>query len=64
MSGDYKWDIQVRAEELAFELYNKDFYDLDTETQYRVYERAMHSWSDSLADRADYLRKAERENMR
>lgn len=61
MSEDYKWDMQVIAEELADKLYGKDFYDLDKDTQYAIYQRATVQYVERLADRADYLRKAERE---
>jgi len=62
MSGDYKYDMQLIAEELAQSLYEKDFYDLDQDTQYAVYNQAMVSYTERLCDRADYMRKAEREN--
>jgi hypothetical protein len=61
MSGDYKWDMQVIAEELAEKLYGKDFYDLDRNTQYAVYTQATQQYVERLCDRGDYLRKAKRE---
>jgi hypothetical protein len=64
MSGDYKWDMQLIAEDLAQTLYGKDFYDLDGPTQYTVYNQAIVMYTERMADRADYLRKAERENPR
>lgn len=61
MSGDYKWDIQCIADELSQTLYEKDFYELDGDTQYAVYTQANQTYVERLVDRADYLRKAERE---
>lgn len=63
MSGDYKWDMQVIAEELAEKLYGKDFYDLPADAQYAVYNQAIQTYTERLCDRADYLRKAARENL-
>ena len=62
MSLDYKFDMQMIAEEMAETLYGKDFYDLDPQIQYAVYQQATVEYVERLADRADYLRKAEREN--
>ena len=61
-SGDYKYDMQMIAEELAEERYGREFYDLPKNLQYETFSEAMQAYSDRLADRADYLRKAEREN--
>ena len=47
MSGaDYKYDIQVLAEELAEAKYGKDYYDLSDEQQTEVYEQAMQAYHD------------------
>jgi hypothetical protein len=62
VSGDYKWDIQLIAEEMAMEQYGKEFYDLSSYGQQAVYEQAMDKYHNRLADRADYLRKAQRED--
>ena len=44
---DYKYDIQVIAEELAEAKYDgKDYYDLTNEQQTAVYEQAMQVWRD------------------
>jgi hypothetical protein len=61
MSGDYKYDIQMIAEELAQEKYEKEFYDLTSDQQYEVYTLANQHYIERLCDRADYLRKAQRE---
>jgi hypothetical protein len=55
MSGDYKWDIQVRAEQIAEDEHGCDFYDLSDELQDKVYQQATEGYADSLAFRADYL---------
>ena len=61
MSGDYKYDIQMIAEGIAQERYDKDFYDLSDGQQYEVYTDAQSRYFDRAADRADYWRKAQRE---
>lgn len=63
MSGDYKYDVQLIAEDLAVDTYNLDFYELTDEQQYEIYTRAQNVYFERLADNADYLRKAERENF-
>jgi hypothetical protein len=61
MSGDYKWDIQCIAEDIAQEAHGKEFYELSDGLQYMVYQKAAETYFNRMADRADYLRKAERE---
>jgi hypothetical protein len=61
-SGDYKFDMQMIAEELAEERYGKDFYELSPDQQYETFNDAAHRYSERACDRADYLRKAAREN--
>lgn len=63
MSGDYKYDMQLIAERIAQEQYGKDFDDLSTDLQIEVFGDATREWSDRQADRADYLRKREREGV-
>jgi len=41
MSGDYKYDMQMIAEELAEERFGKDFYDLPQDVQFQLFEEAM-----------------------
>jgi len=61
MSGDYKYDIHLRAEEIASERYGADFYDLTPDQRHEVYSEAMAAWSDDLASRGDHLRKSRME---
>lgn len=63
MSGDYKWDMQMIAEELAQSRHGKDFYDLDSDTQYALFTEASRQYVERMCDHADYLRKAEREKQ-
>ena len=58
---DYKWALQMKAEEIAEEQYGVDFYSLSPAEQSQVYERGMNEYHDDLAATADYFRKAERE---
>ena len=55
MSGDYKWDIQVRAEQIAEDEHGTDFYSLTEAQQETVYKQATEGYADSQAARADYL---------
>jgi hypothetical protein len=43
---DYKYEIQVVAEELAEAKYEKDYYELSNEEQTTLYEQAMQVWRD------------------
>ena len=61
MSSDYKYDIQMKAEEIAEEEFGTEFYSLPQDVQMQVYQRGMDVWRDDQCARADYLRKAERE---
>ena len=62
MSDDYKYDMQMIAEEIAQAWYNTDFYRLSDDAQYQVYTAAEEKYRERICDRSDYLRKAEREN--
>lgn len=44
--NDYKYEIQILAEELAEVKFNKDFYDLTDEQQSEVYEQAIKVYHD------------------
>lgn len=55
MSSDYKYDIQVRAEELASERFDCEFYDLPADKQELIYKEATDDWTESLAEKADFL---------
>ena len=63
MSSDYKYDMQMIAEELAEERYGKDFYELPSEVQYATFNEAVQEYANRMADRGDYLRKAAREKQ-
>lgn len=62
MSTDYKWDIQERAEEIAWNDHDCSFYELTEAQQEAVYKQATEGWTDSLASRADYLNDIAKEN--
>lgn len=55
MSGDYKYEMQMLAEDIALEDYGMDFYSLNPAKQHEVFSRAMEEWSERQASRADYL---------
>ena len=46
---DYKEWIQQRADELAEDLYDKDFYHLTGDEQIKVWEQAKEEWIDHYA---------------
>lgn len=46
-----------RADELAMELYDKEFYDLSSELQDKVWRQAERGVVDDCFDRADMMRK-------
>lgn len=64
MSGDYKDEIQSLFEALVALEFGCNYWDLPQDEQYRLYMQASREYADRMADRADYLRKAERENPR
>ena len=51
-----------RADELAMELYDKEFYDLPKNLQDKVWLMAERGVVNDCADHADTLRKAKRES--
>jgi hypothetical protein len=53
VSGDYKYEMQMRAEELAEEEYGVDFYALSQDQQFTVFERARQDWIDARVSKAD-----------
>ncbi len=63
MSGDYKDDIQAIFEELCSERYDTDYWHLPNDVQYQLYREATDKYVERMADRADYLRKSQRENQ-
>jgi hypothetical protein len=58
---DYKDAIQAIFEEMCYDRYDQHYWELPDETQYELYLEAQRTYVDQMADRADYLRKAERE---
>jgi hypothetical protein len=62
MSGDYKYEMQLLAEEIALERYGQEFYDLTNDQQYECFTAGSDRWVERACDRADYLRKSAREN--
>ena len=58
---DYKYAMQLVAEELAEERYGKDFYDCTDQQQYELYTEAERTWMERQCDMADYYRKSEME---
>lgn len=55
MTLDYKDWIQSKADELALEEYDRDFYELTDEAQDRIYNRAVELYKDYMADRIDMV---------
>lgn len=43
---DYKYEMQLIAEELAQDRYSKEFYDLSETMQHELYSEAMRVWKD------------------
>lgn len=52
---NYKEEIQERADEIAGEKYDKDFYDLTEEQQDEVYEEAQEALTDHYVSVADSM---------
>jgi len=55
--SDYKDQIQSRAEEIASEEFDCDFYDLSDELRDSVYSRAMGRAHEDMLSRADMAKK-------
>jgi hypothetical protein len=55
MSADYKYEMQLIADELAKERFGTDFYSLSQAKQDSVFNDAMQAWQDKQASRADLL---------
>lgn len=53
---DLKGMYQERADEIADERFGKDFYELDEESQYLIYNEAMVWVNEELICSADSLR--------
>ena len=63
MIADMKDWIQNRADDLATELHNKEFYDLPSNLQDTVYQQAMEDWTDYYADQIDHIYEREKERQ-
>ena len=50
---DYKYEMQMLAEETAEEVYGKGFYELSQEEQYRVFRGAEEDWVEKMQGSAD-----------
>lgn len=53
---DYKYAIEERAQDLAFDLYDEDLYNLPDDLQYLLYRMAEGDETEALMARADALR--------
>ena len=56
MSGDYKYEMQMIAEEKAEEEYGMDYYDLPADVQYNVFRSAEEEYFERQAHGADLMR--------
>ena len=61
--SDYKDQIQEIFEALVLEQHACEYWDLPQSEQDRLYREAEERYVDRAADRADYLRKAQRERQ-
>ena len=62
---NYKYWIQNRAEEIALEDYDSEFYGLPTDKQREVYHKATEAYNEAYADSIDATYEAIRElNLR
>ena len=57
-SGDYKYGIQLLAEQIAEDEHGCDFYSLPDDTQFAVYTRAEQQYWESKAAAAEALNDA------
>ena len=46
--GDRGWQAQMLAEEMAYSLYGKEFYDLSNDMQMEIYGKALHEIDEML----------------
>ncbi len=60
---DLKEMYMERADELAMELYDKEFYELTESQRDTLYAKAEMDVVDGCADHADFLRKADKERQ-
>lgn len=52
----YKDEIQEHADDLAYQKYGKDFYDLTEEQQEEIYKEAQEMFNDDFASQADSMK--------
>lgn len=62
MFDDYKWAMQMEAEEIAEDEFGVDFYDLPQDKQLDVYQRGMDRYRDKILSRTDELLDRAKEN--
>jgi len=55
MARDYKYEIQMIAEEAAERTYCREFYDLPDKTQYKIFHDAGEAWAEKAQQEADLL---------
>ena len=58
---DYKEHIQAIFENLCMQRHFANYWDLPQDLQFKLYAEAEREYAERAADRADYMRKAERE---
>ena len=63
MTTDYKYAMQVVAEEIAETEYDKDFYDLPQEIQDKVYNMGVDRFTDKMISKVDALLDREKEKQ-
>ena len=59
--SDYKYEMQLIAEQLAEEKHGKDFSELPSSIQDALYREALDDWHDERADRAETARDSARD---
>lgn len=53
--SDYKYEMQLLAEQAAEEKFDKDFSQLSAKQQSDLFSKAMEKWIDNLIARAETL---------
>jgi hypothetical protein len=51
--SDYKYEMQMIAEELAFDETGQEFYDLSQDDQYEFFIQAEEKWIDRITAKTD-----------
>ena len=54
--SDYKYEIQLKAEQLAEEHFGKDFSELTSEQKYKIFTEASIDWTESQYEKVDLLK--------